>query len=116
MPIPWLAALKIIPWGTIIENTPVLARSAERLLRGTKSEPAPPAASASDILFLAERLQVLEQRDRETAELLGQVTAQMSALATATEVLEARVRWLLVLSIALTAIVAVLAGVVVFFR
>jgi hypothetical protein len=112
MPIPWLAALKFIPWGTILENTPALARSADRLLSGTRA-PHIPVASADDLRDVLDRVETLERRDRETAELLAQITTQMSALAAATEVLEARARWLLTLSLGLTAIMVVVVVMVV---
>ena len=60
----------------------------------------PAAASRNDIQALADRVAVLEQRDRETAELLTRVSTQVAALTTAVEVLEARARWLLVVAIA----------------
>jgi hypothetical protein len=105
MGIPWLLALKAIPWDTILANAPTLLRSADALLSETKTRP--PVASR-DVQALADRVATLEQRDRETAELLTRVSAQVAALTTAGEVLEARARWLLVLAIA-TAVMSVLA-------
>ena len=98
MGIPWLA-LKAIPWDTILANAPAILRSADALLSDTKVRP-PAAASRNDIQALADRVAVLEQRDRETAELLTRVSTQVAALTTAVEVLEARARWLLVVAIA----------------
>jgi hypothetical protein len=115
MPIPWLTALKIIPWGTILDNAPALARSAEQLLLGTKARRVPPA-SVSDLQSAVARIEVLERRDQETAQLLADLSAQMAAMAIATEVLQARGRWLLALCLALTVSVAVLAGAMVFGR
>ena len=99
MGIPWLLALKAIPWDTILANAPAILRSADALLSETKARP-PAAASRNDIQALADRVAVLEQRDRETAELLTRVSTQVAALTTAGEVLEARARWLLVVAIA----------------
>ena len=98
MGIPWLLALKAIPWDTILANAPAIVRSANALLSETKVRP-PAAASRNDIQPLADRVAALEQRDRETAELLTRVTTQVAALTTAVEVLEARARWLLVVAI-----------------
>ena len=99
MGIPWLLALKAIPWDTILANAPAILRSADALRSETKVRP-PAAASRSDIQALVDRVAVLEQRDRETAELLTRVSTQVGALTTAVEVLEARARWLLVVAIA----------------
>jgi hypothetical protein len=98
MGIPWLLALKAIPWDTILANVPSILRSADALV--SKTMVPPNAASLNDVRALADRIAVVEQRDSETAELLTRVTAQVAALTTAGEVLEARVRWLLVAAIA----------------
>ena len=94
MAIPWLLALKAIPWDTILANAPSILRSADELVSKTRRRP--DAASRSDVQALADRITLLEQRDRETAELLTRVTAQTAALTTAVEVLQALTRWLLI--------------------
>jgi hypothetical protein len=109
MALPWSLALKAIPWAAILANAPALAESARRLLSSTRPGR---AATSADVATLAERVAALEQRDRETAELVAQLTAQNAALTTATEVLEARVRALMVVAglaavLALAALVAV---------
>src|SRR5436190_313986 len=114
MGIPWLLALRAIPWDTILANAPALLRSADALRSGTKVRP--PAASRNDIQALADRVVVLEQRDRETAELLARMSTQVAALTTAGEVLEARVRWLLVLAIAASVMSVLACGVALFAR
>lgn len=113
MAIPWLVALKAIPWDAILANGPSILRSADALVSKTLARP--DTASRTDVQALVDRIEVLEQRDRETAELLTRVTAQVEALTTATEVLEARVRWLLVIAIA-ASVISVLAGIAVLAR
>lgn len=107
MGIPWFLALKAIPWDTILANAPAILRSTDALLSKTKVHPSD-AAFRNDVQALADRIAVLEQRDRDTAELLTRISAQVAALTTASEVLEARVRWLLVVAIA-AAVMSVLA-------
>jgi hypothetical protein len=106
MAIPWLLALRVIPWGTILANAPSILRSADALR--SKTTVPRNAVSRDDVQALADRVVALEQRDRETAELLTQVSTQVAALATVGEVLEARVRLLVVVAI-VTSIVSVLA-------
>jgi hypothetical protein len=113
MGIPWILALKAIPWDTILANAPAILRSADALLSETKVRP-PAAASRNDTQALVDRLAVLEQRDRETAELLTRITTQVSALTTAVEVLEARARWLLVVAIVLSVMSVLAWGVALF--
>jgi len=108
MAIPWLLALKAIPWGTILDNVPVILRSADSLVGRARARS--DAAPGNDVEALADRIAMLEQRDRETAELLTRVTAQVAALTTAGEVLEARARWLLVMAIGASVLSVVACG------
>src|SRR4051794_20969813 len=114
MGIPWLFALKSIPWDTILANAPSILRSADELVSKTMRRP--DAASRSDLQALTDRIVLLEQRDRETAELLTHVTGQVSALTTAVEVLEARNRWLLVLAIGASVMSLLACGIAVLTR
>jgi hypothetical protein len=115
MGISWLLALKAIPWDTILANAPSILRSADTLLSETKVRP-PAAAFRNDIQALADRVAMLEQRDRETAELLTRVSAQVAALTTASEVLQARARWLLLVAIAASVMAVLACGVALFAR
>jgi hypothetical protein len=114
MGIPWLLALKAIPWDTLLANAPSILRSADALV--SKTTVRPDVASRSDVQALADRIALLEQRDSETAALLTRVTAQVAALTTAGEVLEARVRWLLVGVIAASVMSVLACGIALFAR
>jgi hypothetical protein len=114
MGIPWLLALKAIPWATILANAPSILRSADALV--SKTIVRPDAASRNDVQALATRVAALEQRDGETAELLTRITAQLAALTTAGEVLEARARWLLVIAIGTSVMSVVACGIALFAR
>jgi hypothetical protein len=107
--------VKAIPWNTILANAPAIVRSANALLSETKVRSGT-AASRNDVQALADRIAVLEQRDRETAELLQRVTAQVAALTTAGEVLEARARWLLVVTVAALVTSVLACGIALFAR
>jgi hypothetical protein len=113
MGIPWRLAVKAIPWNTILANAPSILRSANALLSETKVRSGA-AASRTDLEALAERIEALEQRDRQTAELLTRITAQIAELTTATEVLEARARWLFVVAIAASVVALVACGIALF--
>ena len=45
MPIPWMIALKVVPWGDVIEHAPKLLNAARQLLDKKAGE-----ASAADVL------------------------------------------------------------------
>jgi len=101
MAIPWLLALRAIPWGTILSNAPSILRAADALRSKTRVQR--DVVSVTDVQAVADRIAALEQRDRDTADVINQLTAQLTALTTAGEVLEARVRWLLVIAVGATA-------------
>jgi hypothetical protein len=116
MALPWLAALRVIPWRAILANAPAIARSADALLSRTRTQP-PGADSPHEAhRLLADRVAALEQRDRETAELLTRVTDQLADLTVATEVLEARMRWLLMIAAAALVLALVALGLIVWLR
>jgi hypothetical protein len=104
MTLPWRLAIKAIPWAALLANAPALAESARRLVSDTRARRGSP--TSADIATLVERIAALEQRDRETVELIAQLTAQNAALTAVAEVLEARVR-ALIIAATLAAFVAV---------
>ena len=115
MSIPWRLAIRAIPWDTILANAPAILRSTEALLSETKARPQA-AATRNDMRALADRVATLEQRDRETAELLARISTQVAALTTASEVLEARARWLFAITIGASVMALFACGVAVFAR
>jgi hypothetical protein len=98
MPNPWLFALRAIPWAALLTKAPEIAKAAEALLSGTRSRKTTTAA-VDQVRNLTDRIEALENHDRANAELLKQITDQVGALTTATEVLAARQRWLLAIAI-----------------
>ena len=68
------------------------------------------ASSRDDVQALVDRIAALEQSDRDTAELLTQVTAQIAALTTASEVHEARAQWLFAAAIVASVVSVVACG------
>lgn len=113
MAIGWISALKIIPWGDVIEAAPVIAKTARKFF--TRSEQAsqevavpesPP--TGADAL---ERLQLLEQRmaqmaqERQTsAELIESLAEQNAQVVQAIDILRVRTRVLI------AAVVVLIAG------
>jgi len=98
MPIPWLAALRMIPWSTLLANGPTIARAADTLLSGTRVQRAHAVKAADDIRRLNERVEELELQNRAHAELEKQMSDQIEALTLATEVLAVRQRWFAVIA------------------
>lgn len=125
MPIPWMAALKFIPWKDVISATPQVVKGAQKLYESVKSRPkaAEAPVSAADIARLQHdpdalvqhvqqlraRLGRLEQEQREAAEVLKALAEQNESLVAAVETLRVRTRVQLRFTYALGAAVLVLA-------
>ena len=116
MALPWLAALRVIPWRAILANAPAIARSADALLSRTATPRSHGESPREAYRLLADQVAALEQRDRETAELLRRVTDQLADITAATEVLEARMRWLLIVAAAALALALLAFGLMLWIR
>jgi len=116
MALPWLAALRVVPWRAIIENTAAIARAADALVSRTATPRSPGDSPQEAHRLLADRVAALEQRDRETAELLTRITNQLADVTAATEVLEARSRWLLMIAVAALVLALLASGLIVWLR
>jgi hypothetical protein len=95
---PWLYALRAIPWATLLAQAPAIAKAADALLSGTRSRKTS-APGVDQLRSLVDRVEALENHDRADAELIKQITEQVGALTTATKVLAARQRWLVLIGL-----------------
>lgn len=111
MAIPWLVALKVIPWGDVIEHAPKVLSAARKLLERQRAQsPATPAADVIEIPAgetpslgeLTNRLIVAQQQIHQQAQAQEQLTQTVAELAeqnarlvTAVEALRVRSRLLL---------------------
>lgn len=117
MPIPWLTALKVIPWGDVIEHAPKVLKGARDLLnqqrqrRRETAEPAPdPNASAIEapsptppelrelqqqLATAREDLTRLQQTQDQITQTLAELAEQNTRLVAAVELLRTRTRLLM---------------------
>jgi len=126
MPIPWIDALKVIPWGTVIDAAPGLAKSARQFFKGSQ-EAAGDAAAPTEapsavhgdaalaalhrrVAELEARLAQAAERERAAAGLLDGLASQHAALVSKVESLR---RW--VRALAVTAGVGIVVALVVMF-
>jgi CHASE3 domain sensor protein len=117
MAFPWLMALKVIPWGDVIEHAPKVLKGARRLL--DKQKAAPLAAAAEVAAPSGDgtgRLVALEAAHRQLQADLAQLTQttaelaeQNTRLVQAVDLLRWRTRWLGAVSLVLLVVVGVLA-------
>jgi hypothetical protein len=114
MAIPWMVALKVIPWGDVIEHAPKVLHAARKLLDrqgGQAAEPGSPATGATaaeaagTLTPLDEMRQALRtaqaqidrqaQTHRELTQTVTDLAEQNARLVSAVEVLRLRSRLLM---------------------
>ena len=106
----WVAALKLVPWGDVIEATPQILQAARKLLGTTQKGNAEAAAGALEegaggepaipvalqLQHLRDRVARLEQEQQESALLIQSLAEQNAQVVQAVEVLRQRHRRLTV--------------------
>jgi hypothetical protein len=110
MAIPWIAALKIIPWGDVIEHAPKVLNAARKLLDKNKAPVTPvpagppldPAAEPPSLGELRNRLietrQLIDQQaavQQQMAQTLSELAEQNARLVEAVQLLRVRTRVLM---------------------
>ena len=113
MAIPWIAALKIIPWGDVIEHAPKVLNAARKLLDKNKAPATPvpagppldPAAEPPTLGELRNRLiearQLIDQQaavQQQMAQTLSELAEQNARLVEAVQLLRVRTRMLMVVA------------------
>jgi hypothetical protein len=96
-----LVWLKAVPWSTLLANAPVIVDGAKKLAALVRKQPAvasKPAAGTfaggapSDLGALQERIEQLEEEQRQTAELLRSMAESHAQMTQALIALRARAR------------------------
>ena len=103
MAVGWVTALKLVPWGDVLEATPQILQSAKKLLgatrKGTSGAAAGSLADTNDaaappvalqLQQLHERVARLEQKQQESAVLIQSLAEQNAQVVRAVEVLRQR--------------------------
>lgn len=119
MPSPWLLALKVIPWGDVIEHAPKVLNAARKMVdrqreqrqsAGDTSSAAP--ASASGVAAVTaqqlqtrldaahQRIDTLLQAQDQLTQTVAELAEQNARLVAAVDVLRLRTRMLLVAAVA----------------
>lgn len=97
----WVAALKLVPWGTVIEATPQILQAARKLLgttskttaAGSLDAPSADAATSSvttQLQQLHKRVVRLEQEQQDSAVLIQALAEQNAQIVQAVETLRHR--------------------------
>jgi hypothetical protein len=117
MAIPWLMALKAVPWGDVIEHAPSVLKAARKLIDrqspqspGEAGNPAtqtpvsavPSLGELKNALIAAQgQIDRQAQTQRELTETLAELAEQNARLVSAVEVLRLRTRLLILGGVAL---------------
>ncbi|BCT67522.1 hypothetical protein [Nitrosospira sp. NRS527] len=120
----WITALKIIPWGSVLESAPHIVKAAKQVFSAAKSDSSGFADASSSpvgdglvnpdkldkrVRLLEAKIIELSNEQRASAELIKSLAEQNALVVEAIEVFRVRVKILLIACISL---VGVLAGVV----
>ena len=109
----WMTALKIIPWGSVVESAPHIVKAAKHIFAATKrnssASSAAPDWEASDVpVSLDKRVRLLEAKilelsdeQRSLAELVKSLAEQNAVMVEAIDVFRVRVKILLVVCVLL---------------
>lgn len=100
MAIGWMSALKVIPWGDVIEATPGIVKSARKIFtRSQQAEEAASAPTAADpsarIAHLEASLTELAEQQKASAQLIETLAEQNARLVEAVQILRVRTRFLI---------------------
>ena len=115
MAIPWLMALKVIPWADVIEHAPKVLKAARKLMDRNAAQPTsattavdvangpPPSLGELKKRLIAAQAQLDEQAklQAETSQTLAELAEQNARLVGAVDALRLRTRVLMVVAAAL---------------
>ena len=116
----WMTALKIIPWGSVVESAPHIVKAAKHLFSATKKNTSgfstadwqtgdAPTSLDKRVRLLEAKLVELSDEQRSSAELIKSLAEQNALMVDAIEVFRVRVK---ILIIACVSLVGGLAGVI----
>ena len=108
MAIPWLSALKVIPWGDVISHAPSVLEKARELMDRKRADAAPQSMATpnahDDVPSLGElknrlldaslQIEGLQQRQAELVQTVSELAEQNAALVSAVGSLRQTVRWM----------------------
>jgi hypothetical protein len=99
----WWTALKLVPWGDVIEATPQIVQAAKKLMGKTRAAAEPASGALADaalgtaatpleaqVQALAQRVVQLEQEQRDSAALIESLAEQNAVVVRAVEALRKR--------------------------
>lgn len=114
----WLSALKMVPWGSVLESAPQLVKAARKLFADTRANTAPaqpftPDPSGDPVIDRLNQIETITARlgaeQKSAAELVTSLVEQNQRIIETITILRSRLRMLLAVCVALTGVVLWLA-------
>lgn len=102
--------LKAVPWGTIIANAPQLVDSARKIIERRNVGQTETDTNAADPAALVKRVQALETRQQQIAELVESLAKSNEQLIQAIQYVKLRLTWAIRGAFLLALIALALAG------
>ncbi len=108
MAIPWLSALKVIPWGDVISHAPSVLEKARDLMARKPADAQPHSMATPNVhdevpslgelknrlLDASLQIEGLQQRQAELAQTVSELAEQNAALVSVVSSLRQTVRWM----------------------
>ncbi len=108
MALPWLSALKVIPWGDVISHAPSVLEKARDLMARKPADAAPQPMATTNahdelpslgelknrLLDASLQIEGLQQRQAELVQTVSELAEQNAALVSAVGSLRQTVRWM----------------------
>ena len=108
MAIPWLSALKVIPWGDVISHAPGVLEKARDLMTRKPADAAPHSMATPNVqddvpslgelknrlLTASMHIDELQQRQTQLTQTVSELAEQNAALVSAVSSLRQTVRWM----------------------
>lgn len=118
MAIGWMSALKVIPWGDVIEATPGIVKSARKIFarsqQAEEAATAPVPAGAAEPSVRVAQLEAsvaqLAEQQKASAQLIETLAEQNARIVEAVEALRVRMRFLIAACVALAVALVAMAA------
>ena len=84
----WLAALKLVPWGEVIEATPQVVQAARKLMGSTAQQQEAQDHAAQSMQAWQQRVEQLEAEQAQSARLIEQLAEHNARVVQAVDQLQ----------------------------
>ncbi|CAN7148394.1 hypothetical protein [Rhizobacter sp. LjRoot28] len=104
-----ITALKVVPWGDVINAAPSIVKGARKMFSRTEeaapvTAPVPTGEPPERLARLEVQLREMGEREQASAKLIEALAEQNAAIVATLSILRARARWLVAINLVLLAL------------